>query len=1016
MKRKITVLFFLLFLPMLVFAGTTGKIKGKVTDLQTGEPLIGANVIVSGTSLGAATDVKGEYTISNLNAGVYELKATYLGYKTVTISQVRVNADLTTEIQFQLPATGISVGEVEIVAQRPLVNKSNTNAIRTTSNEVIDALPVRGVDNIVALTPGVTLQSGVTYIRGGRQDEVGYYLEGTNITNAFSSVRAGGQFATRQVSIPQDAIEEISVQAGGYTAEFGGANAGIVRTELKSGGPKLKASLEYLTDNWTFKSSKNRWDGKKNLGTYSYGYNDNIGTLSGPLIADNIKFFALFENVSQADRSPSFNNGINLGTLSDNVTPEDANLNVNYPAGAIKGNTSNQYSGVATITLDYNPIIIRLLGTYSYSTQRVMSGDPTYVMYDLNRLPIRENRNGDFGIKLTHILSPSTYYEVNASYIINTGRTYDPQLDENFWVYGDSVANTKAGVPWYRRTRESDNGIAGRYQVPLNYQLFSSFSFAAPNTPLIGADNATSIVNYNKYKNSNIDVNAALSSQLSKEHSLKVGGEIQIMEFSSYTPTSAIQNIASLLANNPTMTKEQIMVLEGVNNYGYDVLGNDYTGSTNYASHKIAPHRPIFAGAYVQDRMEYKNLIVNAGIRYDYINTDNTTLKNPYLPGLAYNTSTGDVKDASQFVKVPSFSSVSPRIGFSFPITDQTVFHAQYGKFVQQPSLSDLYMSPYSYSYWINPNNGYFNGSTIVGQNLRPTRTTQYEIGFTQQVGSFASIDITAFYKDIADQVVYGTQNVDESTGWRPYTILTNGDFATTQGVELSFDMRRTQRFLVNGSIAYQDAKGTGDNPYSTAGEVGSPLNKNYVYVPVYINPLSYNHSFTGHLNIDYRYGKDDGPSILHEFGASLLLSFAAGHPYTLGTGSNISLGTSNPGAYLSIDARNRYAAEALNASTTPSTFQADLRLDKSFSIMDQVTADIYIYVINLFNTKNVTDVYTRTGVANDDGYLTDPNMGGYKQTQKYGSDFSNFYTSDLQYGGLYGVPRQIRLGLRLEY
>ena len=145
MKRKITVLFFLLFLPMLVFAGTTGKIKGKVTDLQTGEPLIGANVVVSGTSLGAATDVKGEYTISNLDAGVYELKSSYLGYKTVTISNVRVNAELTTEINFQLPATGISVGEVEIVAQRPLVNASNTNAIRTTTNEVIDALPVRGV-------------------------------------------------------------------------------------------------------------------------------------------------------------------------------------------------------------------------------------------------------------------------------------------------------------------------------------------------------------------------------------------------------------------------------------------------------------------------------------------------------------------------------------------------------------------------------------------------------------------------------------------------------------------------------------------------------------------------------------------------------------------------------------------------------------------------------------------------------------------------------------------------------
>jgi outer membrane receptor protein involved in Fe transport len=1007
MKRKITVLFFLLFLPMLVYAGTTGKIKGKVTDLQTGEPLIGANVIVSGTSLGAATDVKGEYTISNLDAGVYELKSSYLGYKTVTISHVRVNADLTTEIIFQLPATGISVGEVEIVAQRPLINKSNTNAIRTTSNEVIDALPVRGVDNIIALTPGVTLQGGVIYVRGGRQDEVGYYLEGTNITNAFSSSRAGGQFVTRQVTIPQDAIEEISVQAGGYTAEFGGANAGIVRTELKSGGPKLKASLQYLTDNYTFKSSKDRYDGKQSLGTYSYGYNDNIATLSGPLVGDKIKFFALFENLSQADRNPSFNSGVNLGVLSDTKdgANADTGLNVNYPGGPLKGNSSNQYSGVATVTLDFNPLIIRLLGTYSFSRQRITS---TTAIYDLNRLPIRDLNNGDFGIKITHILSPSTYYEVNASYIVNSGKTYDPQLKDNFLTYGDSVANTNAGVPWYRRWRET---TYGQYQLPVNYNLFG-FTYAPPNANLSGGGTSFLLANYNKYKNQNFDINAAFSSQLGKEHSLKVGGELQLMSFSSYTVPN--DNFAQLLSDG-THTKEYLLTKYGVNNYGYDVDGNTYTGSTNYSSHQIAPHRPVFAGVYIQDKMEYKNLIVNAGVRYDYISTDNYQLKDPYHPNLAFNASTNEVIDPSQLVKTPSFSSISPRLGFSFPVTDQTVFHAQYGKFVQQPTLSDLYQGPYAFSNSIGPNSGTYNASVSVGQNLRPTRTTQYEIGFSQQVGSFASIDITAFYKDIADQVVLATQNVDGSTGWRAYTFLTNGDYATTQGIELSFDMRRTERFLVNGSFAYQDAKGTGDNPYSNLGEVGSPVLSNYVYTPNYVNPLSYNHAFTGHINIDYRFGKDDGPSFLHDFGATLLLSYSSGHPYTLATGTNSDLGTS--GANINgFDSRFRYAAEALNSSVTQSTFQADFRVDKAFTIADEVTADIYIYVINLFNTKNVEDVYNRTGTANDDGYLSDPTLTGYQNVQKYGSSYANLYKSYLQYDGLYGVPRQIRLGLRLEY
>ncbi|MEJ2505469.1 MAG: TonB-dependent receptor, partial [Ignavibacteriaceae bacterium] len=221
MNRLYTFLFTLLLIPILVYAGTTGKLKGKITDLDSGEPLVGANVLVLGTSFGAATDVNGEYTILNLDAGTYDVKASYIGYQTITTSDVRINADLTTELNFQLPAEGVNVGEVVVVSQRPLINKSNTNAQRITTSDDIASLPVRGIDNILALTPGVVFQDKTNYVRGGRQDEVKYYIEGTNVTNPY----LGGS----DLNISQDALEEISVQAGGYTAEFGGANSGIVR-------------------------------------------------------------------------------------------------------------------------------------------------------------------------------------------------------------------------------------------------------------------------------------------------------------------------------------------------------------------------------------------------------------------------------------------------------------------------------------------------------------------------------------------------------------------------------------------------------------------------------------------------------------------------------------------------------------------------------------------------------------------------------------------------------------------
>ena len=259
MIRISTVYFLILLLfPLYLLAGTTGKLKGTVNDQSTGESLIGANVFITGTSLGAATDVEGNYSISNIEAGAYNIRASFVGYQSVTITGVRINTDLTTELNFELLTEDISVGEIQVIATRPLVNKYATNASRITTSDDIDLLPVRGVNNILALTPGVTLQDNNLFIRGGRLDEVGYYLEGASISDPL----VGG----RAITIAQDAVEEIQVQSGGYTAEYGGANSGIIYTQVKSGTPDYRASFEYITDNIAFQSD--RYDGEKRLGAY----------------------------------------------------------------------------------------------------------------------------------------------------------------------------------------------------------------------------------------------------------------------------------------------------------------------------------------------------------------------------------------------------------------------------------------------------------------------------------------------------------------------------------------------------------------------------------------------------------------------------------------------------------------------------------------------------------------------------------------------------------------------------
>ena len=113
MNKIFTVLLLFLMLPVVALA-QSGQLRGTITDQETGEPLLGANVLVVGTTQGAATDINGEYVILNLFAATYEVRATYIGYQAQTIQNVRVVAGLTSELNFQLAAEGIQVGEVEV--------------------------------------------------------------------------------------------------------------------------------------------------------------------------------------------------------------------------------------------------------------------------------------------------------------------------------------------------------------------------------------------------------------------------------------------------------------------------------------------------------------------------------------------------------------------------------------------------------------------------------------------------------------------------------------------------------------------------------------------------------------------------------------------------------------------------------------------------------------------------------------------------------------------------------------
>ncbi|CUS94476.1 TonB-dependent Receptor Plug Domain, partial [Candidatus Kryptonium thompsonii] len=224
--------FIALLIPAIVLGGNTGKIAGRVTDAQTGEPIVGANIIIEGTYLGAASDLNGNYAIINVPPGVYKVKASAVGYKTVVKEGVKVSIDLTTKLDFQLEQTVIELGqEVVVVAERPLVQKDLTASTAIIGSELIEALPITEFQEVLELQAGVV----AGHIRGGRSGEVAYWIDGVPVTDVYDR--------STVISVDRKSIQELQLVSGAFNAEYGQAMSGIINIATKDGGNSLNGSF-----------------------------------------------------------------------------------------------------------------------------------------------------------------------------------------------------------------------------------------------------------------------------------------------------------------------------------------------------------------------------------------------------------------------------------------------------------------------------------------------------------------------------------------------------------------------------------------------------------------------------------------------------------------------------------------------------------------------------------------------------------------------------------------------------
>ena len=1001
-RHRLIALLILIFLPTQVFS-QQGKLRGRITEKGTNEPLIGVNVTIAGTRLGGSTDASGVYIIPGVTPGTYSIKASFTGYQAQIISNIQINSDLTTTRDFTLNRSSTTVEAIEFVAEHPLLRRNATNTIHIATAEDIKNSSARGIQNILALNAGVAQQGGMLYIRGGRGNEIMYYIDGIPVNNPLSN----GQSA----AVIHEAIEEIQLQAGGFTAEYGGSNSGIVKTFMRTGGSKFKATMDYRSDDFA-------GPGEEFLGTTSRGYKNISGTMGGP-IGSRIRFYVAGQRNSQANRTRLF---IEPFDFSGNpVFQSDDGLEGRFKGQALPGpvafkrnwlpgNGSNDQSLQGTLTFALsNSLRFRFSGISSKS-KVALGRDSFYAaLNDLFSKAQQESHTtyGMAGVKMMHHITPSLFYELNVNWSKNYAKTIDPLFGDDWQKYADSRE-------WEAAGRDASDW-SSVFRQPINYSIINNFQFHSPNK---------FINSYSRHSQNTRNASFALSAQLHHNIELKIGANAERHTARHFS----VGNIANWLTTlwgydgnspnefidpqgrlSPEFLRKVYLIDRGnIQNWGWD-----YNGEKKVDGGVVGARTPAYSSAYFQSKFEYRDLDMNIGLRYEKMDTrvfGPADLENP------------DVERESGWVYEDNFSEINPhtfllpRLNFAFAATDNSIFYAQYGKYAQRPPLTSLYNS-------INTLRGYnplFRFGT-AGFLAEPEQTNQYELGIRQALTSNLAFDITAYYKDASnlwhDEFLFADGSGNEPAGTRLMRIISNNEVATSKGLELTLTLHRTKRLAARFNYSLRIASDTDEEQEPPdlflAGAPSRFLSHQY-------NQGAYQ-PHRGTATLDYRFARGDGP--LQGSGINLHLKFNSGHHYTLirkpenfGQETLFTIGVRGM-----LDHYTRSPVEPVNSSSTPWNFDLDLHIDKMF-YFDKFNFKFYSIIRNALNFRNVLNVYPTTGVDDDDAWLSNPLAQYFLERDGY----EEFYrTINLKNGWawryasgteLWGEPREIQFGIQFEF
>ena len=1014
-------------LAMLTAQGTavaqgSGTITGVVRDKESKAPLPGVQVYVQGGAYGTMTKDNGSYTILGVPPGTYTVIARIVGYAAVETENVVVRLDVRREVNIELSQAATTIATQKIIADSPpIIEQGVVGATTVLTSETIQALPVTSIGEVLALQQGymevpqntnlISLAeerrntTQPVRVRGSRGGSTVSAIDGVAVNNPVTGSQA--------IQLNSSAVGQLAFNQGYMSPQYGGGLAGIINSVVREGGERFQGSLQYQTS-----SIAGALGSRPDELQARHFFN---GYIQGPVPGTrNMLRYSLSGEVQSAKGTVlKFDDDVNRFSEPDIDTEQGDPQSLDIEQGwRAFGGAQNQQI-VGKLTFIPNQTLKFTLTAVDQSRQRLSYDRRYYLTYGGDPWDRVSTLMDSLGLA-----GSRNYQTIIQGSVADASYMWSARAEKRFQRSNISFSFGQVGLN--RLTCNVWQGVCtqDRYWRP-NF----NDDFIAPFTP-VGVPYSGTDLYYGGENYTTLDTRADYVTQLTDNHNVQVG-----VSFRQHD-----------------VVYDEVQGLRG--NSGIAQVVN-----------QLYRAKPIEISSYLQDHIEYDFLTVDFGIRYDYglakgsgfrnpLNATNGTTAREVCNGTAPGINTTPFVDgtntgvlaclqsapnangkpalldsAARMAQVDDFkeaearTAFAPRIGISFPLTEQSALWFNAGRYTKNPELHNLYRNSgvgtvagpgdnFCAANAVKPGTSechpplFFNNPDYIGNpNLLLEQSTQYEVGYSANIGRNYAVSVSVYNRDESGLTGTRTNDAVQDIGATyngislpQYVVAVNQDFLTSRGLQVAFDRAAGRGSVWGYNVNYGWSRTTENAPppdRAFEAEDAGEINRGTTFREL-VSGADQSHSFNASFRLQYRDNipRFWGSSVLRNSSFALTYRWRSGQVYT----PNRSQGQSG--------IVNTIPASDVNSGRGPSQQDASLRIGKDLAI-GNARYGITVDITNVFNIDNCIQVFNNTGDCNTGvREFSQRRIGNGQGSSSTGIDNPQFRSE----------TRRIRTGLRISF